>query len=246
MAEVTIQWNEIPEERRDIIMSGGTRYNQALDVGDNVEFWRQTGESLAIIQAEAMRCARVNQPTGKGYNLFWRGLAEAAGGEPAFRKMAKATRSASLWLHEHWTVVGPWWRDLAPNVRTKCLHPTSIRLKFEAKDREPKKRPAEQPVTLAQLLVTTDDETLVQQLRKTKWADPDRRQELVDLLADSIAADRKMAEQVEQLAADERQRVAEAPAPKRRRGRPAGSKNKPKMMSGNGARRPTEAGAARP
>lgn len=225
-----------------MIRSGGARYNQALDVGSNVEFWRQTGESLATIQAEAMRCAKVNQPAGKGYNLFWRGLADAAGGEPAFRKMPKATRSASLWLHEHWTVVEPWWRDLAPNIRAKCLHPTSIRLKFEAKDREPKKRPAEEPVTLAQLLVMTDDETLVHQLCKTKWADPDRRMDLMAVIANSIDRDRKMAEQIEQLAADvaevkaNRQKATEARVFKKRRGRPPGVKNKPKMLGGNGAR----------
>jgi hypothetical protein len=245
MAAIEIPWNEMLEERRDIIKAGGERYNRALSVGENVEHWLLTGEALHTIQAEAMRLAKVNQPTGKGYNLFWRPLADAAAGDPPFRKMPKATRSSSLWLYEHWTVVEPWWKDLAPNVRAKVVHPTSIRLKFEAKDRQPKPKPVEQPVTLERLLVTTDDETLVNKLRKTKWADPDRRQELVDLLVESIGVDRKFAAQVDQLAADvaevkAKRKAAKVPPPKRGRGRPPGVKNKPKaMVSGNGARLPT-------
>ena len=89
-------------------------------------------------------------------------------------------------------------------------------------------------MTLAQLLVTTDDQTLVQQLCKTKWSNPERRQELIDLLADSIDRDRNFAAEVDQLAADldevkaKRQKKAvEAPALKRR-GRPPGVKNKAK------------------
>ena len=131
------RWNELPENRRKLLEAGDAAM-VTLSRVETVDHWRQVGDALNALQAEAMSAVATNEAVGKAYNAAWASLAAHV---PHLRDLDKTTRSHAMWLSAHWPTVEVWLIPLAQNERLETNHPSVIRRKFDRTHKAPSDPP---------------------------------------------------------------------------------------------------------
>jgi len=183
------------------------------------------GPALMKARAEAMSIAETNRPLGRGYNTAMSELLE----EYDVADMGETVRAHTLKIMEHLAEVEEWRaKQKDPN---DLNHPSRVWTKYQRSAAQSDERAIERrEQRKAERRATTTDE-LAQALERIRELEAEigTLKEYIARLEAALAGGRPKRKYTNKLAAAVDAAIEASPV-KRKRGRPKGSKNKPKPL----------------